>query len=434
MTASSLRPASHFSRSMGATTSASWRFCRLRHLLPLSSRSLMAMSVRPRSLRFATTFDPMNPAPPVTSSIGPLHAACRFLKTAPSFAPVRTPAQYRPAGRSRRNPDTIRGARFCDEQRPSSRLFGLDRVRRSGYRLPGMSTLSQAADSPILIVPYMWIGDFVRCHSVVKLLKARFPARPVDLLATHLCAPLLDYMPGVRQGIVWDLPRGRLAVARHHALARRLRAEHYGTALIMPRTWKSALAPFLAGIPERIGFFGELRFGLLSDVRWGERALPRMVDRCASLALPRGAPLPSQWPEPKLVVPDAELADWRSKDLRLRSWAVPTRSRWRPRSRQAPATKCATLPGPTCATRSWRSRPRRRRCRTIPGCCTSPPRSARPRSGFSGRRARGTGPRSIRLPPPSRPQPSSIAVLATSRPAGSATTAACATSIPSKCS
>ncbi len=29
--------------------------------------------------------------------------------------------------------------------------------------------------SPILIVPYMWIGDFVRCHSVVKLLNARYP-------------------------------------------------------------------------------------------------------------------------------------------------------------------------------------------------------------------------------------------------------------------
>ena len=29
--------------------------------------------------------------------------------------------------------------------------------------------------APILIVPYMWIGDFVRCHSVVNLLRERFP-------------------------------------------------------------------------------------------------------------------------------------------------------------------------------------------------------------------------------------------------------------------
>src|ERR1700689_5765039 len=87
---------------------------------------------------------------------------------------------------------------------------------------------------PILIVPYMWIGDFVRCHSVVKLLNARFPGRPVDMLATTLCAPLVDYMPGLRQGIVVDLPRGRLALVQHSKLAGRLRREGYGTALIMP--------------------------------------------------------------------------------------------------------------------------------------------------------------------------------------------------------
>src|SRR3954468_19339693 len=98
---------------------------------------------------------------------------------------------------------------------------------------------------PILIVPYMWIGDFVRCHTVVKLLKARFPARPVDVLATTLCAPLADYMPELRQAIVIDLPRKRLSFSEHNALAARLKAEVYGTALVMPRTWKAALAPFL---------------------------------------------------------------------------------------------------------------------------------------------------------------------------------------------
>src|SRR5271170_1353493 len=98
--------------------------------------------------------------------------------------------------------------------------------------------------SPILIVPYMWIGDFVRCHSVVTLLRQRFPNRPVDLLATTLCAPLADYMPGVRQSIVADLPRSRLALAQQRALAARFKREGYGMALIMPRTWKAALAPF----------------------------------------------------------------------------------------------------------------------------------------------------------------------------------------------
>jgi heptosyltransferase II len=172
--------------------------------------------------------------------------------------------------------------------------------------------LEGADDSrPILIVPYMWIGDFVRGHTVVRVLKQRWPSRPVDLLTTSLCAPLVDYMPGVRTGIVCDLPRGRLALAKQRALAEQLRARHYGTALVLPGTWKSAIAPAWAGIPERIGFFGEVRFGLLNRLRWGERALPRFIDKNASLALPDGAPLPAEWPVPQLQVPPGQITRWR---------------------------------------------------------------------------------------------------------------------------
>ena len=166
---------------------------------------------------------------------------------------------------------------------------------------------------PILVVPYMWIGDFVRCHSVVKLLKARYPARPVDVLSTTLCAPLADYMPELRQAIVVDLPRKRLSYAEHTALAQRLKREHYGTALIMPRTWKAALAPFLAGIPERVGWLGEWRFGLLNDLRFGERQRPRMIDQCAALALPKEAPQRTEWPLPELRVPPTEIEGWRER-------------------------------------------------------------------------------------------------------------------------
>jgi heptosyltransferase-2 len=157
----------------------------------------------------------------------------------------------------------------------------------------------------------MWIGDFVRCHTVVRLLRERFPERPIDVLTTEMVAPLLDYMPGVRKGVVFDLPRKRLALSQHRALAALLRAESYGDALIMPRTWKSALAPFLAGIPRRTGFTGEMRFGLVNDRRGGEKQLPRMVDRCAALALPGDKLLPSELPVPQLVVPPDALPAWR---------------------------------------------------------------------------------------------------------------------------
>ena len=172
--------------------------------------------------------------------------------------------------------------------------------------------VEDASDTrPILIIPYMWIGDFVRGHSVVRVLNQRFPNRPVDLLVTSSCAPLVDYMPGVRAGIVWDLPRGRLAVAKQFGLAAELKARNYATALVLPRTWKAALAPTLAGIPERVGFVGEARFGLLNRWRWGEKALPRFIDKNAALALPDGAALPPEWPVPQLRVSADEVSRFR---------------------------------------------------------------------------------------------------------------------------
>src|ERR1700761_4139517 len=175
-----------------------------------------------------------------------------------------------------------------------------------------MERIKDADDtSPVLVIPYMWIGDFVRGHTVTRVLRERWPNRPVDVLTTPLCAPLVDYMPGVRAGIVSDLPRSRLALAKQWRLAAQLKARDYGTALVLPGTWKSAILPTLAGIPERIGFFGEGRFGLLNQMRWGENKLPRFIDKNAALASPYGAPLPPEWPVPQLRVPRGEAERWR---------------------------------------------------------------------------------------------------------------------------
>jgi heptosyltransferase-2 len=193
----------------------------------------------------------------------------------------------------------------------------------------------QAEISPILLVPYVWIGDFVRCHTVVRVLKQRWPNRPVDILSDRTCAPLVDYMPGVRKGIVWDLPRRQLALGKQLGLAAELRKDSYGSALIMSRKWKAALAPALAGIPERTGFIGEARFGLLNDWRRGEKELPRMVDQCAALALPANARLPDEWPMPQLVVGSQDVAAWRNanrlgdaKAVAMAPGAVGPSKRW----------------------------------------------------------------------------------------------------------
>lgn len=173
--------------------------------------------------------------------------------------------------------------------------------------------VSQAA-APVVIIPFVWIGDFVRCHSVVKLLRAGNPDRIVDIVSSTLCAPLADYMPGIRRAIIADFPRRRLGIAMQRHLADRLREGKYGQALVMSRKWKAALAPWLAGIPLRTGFAGECRFGLLNDVRFGERKLPRMIDQMGALALAKGARPPAEWPLPELKVPAHELQTWLARN------------------------------------------------------------------------------------------------------------------------
>jgi heptosyltransferase II len=225
----------------------------------------------------------------------------------------------------------LRGA-ATDEAQSGARRLKLTMNQNSPYQ----ATAEDLTDTrPVLIVPYMWIGDFVRGHSVVRVLKARWPNRPVDLLVSTQCAPLVDYMPDVRSGIVWDLPRSRLALARQWGLAKLLRANRYGTALMLPRTWKCALAPALAGIPERVGFVGEARFGLLNRWRWGERRLPRFIDTLAALALPDGTALPSEWPVPQLVVPAEE------------------RHRWQQANALGPGPAIALAPGSVGSSKRW---------------------------------------------------------------------------------
>lgn len=129
------------------------------------------------------------------------------------------------------------------------------------------------------------------------------PGVRIDVLAPAWSEPILQRMPQVNRAINLPVGHGELALARRWRLGRELRARRYDWAIVLPNSLKSALVPVFAGIPRRTGWRGEMRYGLLNDLRILDKAaLPLMVQRFAALGLDAHARLPDKLPQPHLLV------------------------------------------------------------------------------------------------------------------------------------
>ena len=118
----------------------------------------------------------------------------------------------------------------------------------------------------ILVVGPAWVGDMVMAQSLCMTLVAR-PGTVVDMLAPGWSLPLIERMPEVNGGIAIPVGHGELAWRTRRRIGRRLRSRGYGRAIVLPRSFKSAFVPWHARIPVRTGYRGEMRFGLLNDIR-----------------------------------------------------------------------------------------------------------------------------------------------------------------------
>ncbi|HYY16736.1 MAG TPA: lipopolysaccharide heptosyltransferase II, partial [Gammaproteobacteria bacterium] len=156
----------------------------------------------------------------------------------------------------------------------------------------------------VLIVGPSWVGDMVMAQSLFRVLKQRHPAIHIDVLAPAWSRPLLTRMPEVRNALELPLRHGELRLTRRYQLGRSLRTSGYEWSIVLPNSFKSALVPFWARIPQRTGYVGELRLGVLNDVRRLDKArLPMTVQRFMTLGLPPGDPLPGPpFPTPHLTV------------------------------------------------------------------------------------------------------------------------------------
>lgn len=155
-----------------------------------------------------------------------------------------------------------------------------------------------------LIVGPSWVGDMVMAQSLFITLKERDKEAIIDVIGPNWSSPILARMPQVRNAITLPTGHGEWGISTRRKLGKSLRSEHYNHAIVMPRSWKSALVPFFANVKHRVGFTGEQRYVLLNERRKLDKSvLNQTVKRFTSLGLPAADAYPPETlPHPALRV------------------------------------------------------------------------------------------------------------------------------------
>jgi len=113
-----------------------------------------------------------------------------------------------------------------------------------------------------LIIAPQWIGDAVMTEPLLRRLAAR--GEELTVGALPWVAPVYRAMPQVAEVIEFPFAHGGLQWRERWRLAQQFKGR-FDAAYVCPNSFKSALLPFLAGIPMRVGYQGEARFGLLTQ-------------------------------------------------------------------------------------------------------------------------------------------------------------------------
>ncbi len=154
-----------------------------------------------------------------------------------------------------------------------------------------------------LIVGPSWIGDMVMAQSLFITLKQQYPDCLIDVIAPQWSLPVLKRMPEVNEGISADVTHGEFSLFKRRRLGLSLKDRRYTHAIIIPRSWKSALVPYFASVPVRTGYAGEMRYGLLNDIRpLNKNILKQTVQRYVAHAGDKNYMAAPKVPNPALSV------------------------------------------------------------------------------------------------------------------------------------
>src|SRR5574341_863356 len=104
-----------------------------------------------------------------------------------------------------------------------------------------------------------WLGDAVMTTPALRRLREARPDARISLLTPAKLAALWHEHPDIDEVLSFENNEGVFAIAR------RLRAEHFNLALVLPNSPRSALECFLARIPHRVGHARPWRNWLLTQ-------------------------------------------------------------------------------------------------------------------------------------------------------------------------
>ena len=153
----------------------------------------------------------------------------------------------------------------------------------------------------ILIVMPNWIGDCLMAEPLLQRLKTKLGQVKLHALAPAWVAPVLKRMTALDEVISTPFVHGPLQLKERWRLGRALGGLGYTQAIVLPNSWKSALIPFFADIPLRIGYVGESRYALLNVLHKTEKKKQRpMREHYAQLAELPGIALPAELTTPTL--------------------------------------------------------------------------------------------------------------------------------------
>jgi heptosyltransferase-2 len=160
----------------------------------------------------------------------------------------------------------------------------------------------------ILIIAPNWIGDAVMTQPLLANLKAQYTESKIDVLASTWVAPIYRACTEVHKVIEAKFEHKQLQWNLRKQLAKEIASKNYQVCFVLPNSFKSAIIPWLANIPFRVGYRGELRFGLINLALENPSKVnrPPMVEHYLALSQLLGDEqalgLPGN-PTPKLNVP-----------------------------------------------------------------------------------------------------------------------------------